>query len=127
MLVVIVFLFPAVTFATPPLYNDGTATQEKIAYCEMLVSRYGHLSKKYNHDYYGQGVQAPTPGEWSIRIREPGWFSDSLYISFEQITTEPIEDFKHSVYCHWSKDAPWFEFVIRRFDNRTITVVSMAM
>lgn len=115
-------LLPSLALGGPPPYGEGQVTSQKVAYCEALVSRYGHLSQRYNFDYYGQGVQAPLRGAWDMETRTPGWFSDELYIVFKQTTVEPVEDFEHVAYCHWSEDAPWFEFNIRRFDKRTITV-----
>lgn len=104
------------SFAGPPPYRDGTATQDKIKYCNMLVNRLGHESQSINSSYYGIGVQRPHSDRWEMRIKKPGWFSDSLYIVFEQTTKERYEDYEHTAYCHWSQDAPWFEFVINHFE-----------
>jgi hypothetical protein len=97
--------------AGPPPYGDGTATQDKIAYCSMLVDYHGHKSQNINSDYYGEGVQKPIFGKWAMRVMTPGgWFSKSvLWLVFEQTTKD---EFKHMVSCAWSEDAPWFEFLL---------------
>jgi hypothetical protein len=110
------------SFARPPSYGDGTATQDKIQYCSMLVNRFGHKSQSINSGYYGIGVDRPNPNRWKIRIKNPGWFSDSLFINFEQTTKEQYEDYEHVAYCHWSQDAPWFEFVIGHFHTRGVAL-----
>ena len=110
------------SFARIPSYGDGTATQDKIRYCNILVNRFGYQSQLKNSDYYGIGVKRPNPDRWEMRIKKPGWFSDSLYIVFEQTTNERYEDYEHEVYCHWSQDAPWFEFVIKHFDKTGVAL-----
>lgn len=98
--------------AVPPGYEDGAATQKKIQYCTRLVNIHGHKSQSINQDYYGVGVKRPVRGQWDVRLKTPGWFSDDLYIVFEQTTSGRYEDFTHTAYCLWSEDAPWFEFKI---------------
>lgn len=110
------------SFAGPPAYGDGTAMQDKIRYCSMLVKRFGHESQSINSDYYGIGVKRPNPDRWEMRVKGPRWFSDSLYIVFEQTTNERYEDYEHLAYCHWSQDAPWFEFVIGHFDTQGVAL-----
>ena len=112
----VLYLVHTPVLAAPPPYGDGTATQDKIQYCSMLVNRYGHKSQDINSRYYGIGVQRPKPSKWKVRIKKPGWFSDNLYIIFEQTTGERYENYEHRAYCHWSEDAPWFEFVIKHFE-----------
>ena len=101
--------------AAPPPYGDGTATQDKIAYCSMLVDYHGHKSQNINSDYYGEGVQKPIFGKWAMRVTTPGgWFSKSvLRLVFEQTTKD---EFKHMVSCAWSEDAPWFKFSIVHYN-----------
>ena len=97
--------------ASPPQYGDGNATDDKIRYCARLVNTYGHLSQKFNQEYYGLGVQRPLRSNWEMRLKKP-WFSDDLFIVFEQTTEERYADYTHTAYCLWSVHEPWFEFVI---------------
>ena len=112
LLTLVCALKPLASIAQPPFYKDGSASQEKIAYCTMLVQRYGHLSQKINSDYYGIGVKQPIAGKWSIRIKEPGWLSDKLFITFKQTTDEKYENYEHSLYCMWEKNTDRFEFIV---------------
>lgn len=95
-----------------PEYGLGEPTQDKIEYCLMLADKLGYLSEAINEDYFGVGVHAPEPGRWDIRIKEPGWFSDDLFVVLQQTTREKFKDFTHEAYCLWSIDDPWFEFRI---------------
>jgi len=110
--ILLLAVHPIISVAQPPFYKDGSASQEKIDYCATLVHRYGYLSQKINSDYYGIGVKPPIAGKWSLRIKEPGWFSGKLFITFKQITKEKYEDYEHSLYCMWEKNTDRFEFVI---------------
>lgn len=89
--------------AAPPRYGSGKPTIDKIRYCQMLVNRFGHYSQRMNNDYYGTGVSRPNRNAWSLRTKEPGWFSRDLYIIFEQTTEERYDDFTHRLVCHWDE------------------------
>lgn len=112
---IIIFCLAFPTFARPPRYGDGSATQDKIQYCNMLVQRYGHRSQMINSQYYGIGVSRPVNGQWEMRIKPPGWFSGDLFIVFEQVTKERYRDFEHTAVCKWD-DEGMFEFTINHFD-----------
>ena len=90
--------------SSPPEYGSGQPTAEKIRYCQMLVRRFGHYSQRINADYYGVGVSRPNSNDWSLRTKEPGWFSSDLSIIFEQRTEERYRDFTHRLVCHWNED-----------------------
>ena len=60
--------------AAPPPYGDGTATQDKIQYCSMLVNRYGHKSQDINSRYYGIGVQRPKQASGKYGSKNPDGF-----------------------------------------------------
>ena len=101
--ILIVLLTCKTAIASPPNYGTGKPTTDKVRYCQKLVNRFGHQSQIINDDYYGVGVSKPHPKNWSLRTKEPGWFSSDLYIIFEQTTNERYEDFTHTASCHWDK------------------------
>jgi hypothetical protein len=108
----------ATSVASPPDYGEGKATQDKIQYCNMMVNSYGFLSQRINEDYYGLGVKRPTSENWAVRIKKPSFFSDKLYIVFEQTTKEKYEDYEHVLHCMWDKKRNGFEFVIKNHSFR---------
>jgi hypothetical protein len=91
--------------AAPPSYGSGKPTADKIRYCQAMVRKFSHLSQRINDDYYGIGVSKPNRNDWTLRTKEPGWFSSDLYIIFEQTTKEKYDDFTHTIACHWDEDS----------------------
>lgn len=112
---------PGPVSARPPSYGEGNATQDKIRYCNMLVSRYGHLSVRINSEYYGIGVSRPLADKWQLEINSPGWFSKTLFISFIQVTKERYHDYEHRAVCKWEQDG-LFEFYITHFERDHVTI-----
>jgi hypothetical protein len=120
-LCILVCCIAAPAIARPPQYGDGTATQDKIQYCNMLVQRYGHRSQAINSQYYGVGVSRPVSGQWETRIKSPSWFSGDLFIVFEQITEGRYRDFKHTAVCKWD-DQGMFDFMISHFEYGNVPI-----
>jgi hypothetical protein len=81
----------------------------------MLVRRFGHYSQRVNDNYYGVGVSRPNPNDWSLRTKEPGWFTNDLYIIFEQTTEERYRNFTHRLICHWDEHS-FFTLTVSHHD-----------
>lgn len=111
------------SFADPPRYGDGKPTTDKVSYCQKLVKRFGHRSQRINDNYYGIGVKRPNPRKWSLRTKEPSWFSKDLFVIFEQTTKEKYEDFTHRLVCKWEKDS-FFTFKISHHSRSPVIMCS---
>lgn len=87
-------------------FRDNKMSAAKLNYCEYLTKRLGHRSYDRNWVTRESGLDfaRPNPSEWELRnIKEPGWFSDELWIFYHvpEFAT-PYTD-RHATACEWDE------------------------